>query len=348
MEQNLKPTSSGFLLVRTEQDAHDFVDDLVRKLEENYNNKTLITRNKETITQQILQSVSKYHESKEDLAKEITDILRKIIKDKHLGLRLENTLSADEKNMNRLSWMESVRYGIESAKIENGIGYLKLTHFVWPRKFNLAKQSAPMLKKYVFDALTQVNDAKALIIDLRDNEGGSPEMVAAIASFILDPGIILNEFRWRDPQGRIYQGLKNSPEPFDQSPVVLLKHENEVTTEQFKTIDEEILFGLKSKLKHAPVAVLVNSKTFSAGEEFPYDLKQLKRALIIGETTAGGANPWQPLSLNFGFEFLIPNGEAINPISKTNWEGKGVEPEIIVSSDMALSEAIKRLSNQIK
>jgi C-terminal processing protease CtpA/Prc len=71
--------------------------------------------------------------------------------------------------------------------------------------------------------------------------------------------------------------------------------------------------------------------TFSAAEEFAYNLKNLKRAIIIGnEKTGGGANPGDEYRLTDHFSAFIPNGRAINPITNTNWEGTGVLPDIEV------------------
>jgi hypothetical protein len=36
---------------------------------------------------------------------------------------------------------------------------------------------------------------------------------------------------------------------------------------------------------------------------------------------------------------FVPTGRAINPITKTNWEGTGVKPDVAVSADQALEKA---------
>jgi C-terminal processing protease CtpA/Prc len=46
------------------------------------------------------------------------------------------------------------------------------------------------------------------------------------------------------------------------------------------------------------------------------------------------------------FSINVPFARAINPISKTNWEGTGVEPDIKVPAADALAEALKRASEQ--
>jgi len=87
------------------------------------------------------------------------------------------------------------------------------------------------------------------------------------------------------------------------------------------------------------VYVLTSSHTGSAAEEFAYNLKNLKRATIVGERTAGGANPGDMVRLGDHFAAFIANGRAINPVTKTNWEGVGVEPDVAVSADEALRAA---------
>jgi C-terminal processing protease CtpA/Prc len=348
MQQTTKPMWSSPVLHITQAKKREFVKDILDKLQENYINQTVISSNKRLLEQQLLQSLNTRHETKEALAKDLTSVLQRIIKDKHLAVRLASNANVSEKNEARLKWMDDVRYGIESFKLENGIGYLNLTHAVWPRDFAWAKRSHDPLKRYVSEAFRHLNDAKALIIDLRNHEGGSPEMVAAMLSFFLPADMLLNEFHFRDPKGTMYETIKSWEPCFTLSPASLEKPVNGITVEKFKTIDEEALFGLKSNLKNVPIAVLTSSKTFSAGEEFAYNLKQLGRAIIVGETTAGGANPWSPVSLPYGLEFCIPNCEAVNPISKTNWEKKGVEPDVKVSGEMALTEATARLTAQIK
>ena len=84
------------------------------------------------------------------------------------------------------------------------------------------------------------------------------------------------------------------------------------------------------------VYVLTSKRTFSGAEEFTYNLKNLKRATIIGETTGGGAHPGGGFRINEHFGIFVPTGRAISPITKTNWEGTGVSPDIDVPADQAL------------
>jgi C-terminal processing protease CtpA/Prc len=87
------------------------------------------------------------------------------------------------------------------------------------------------------------------------------------------------------------------------------------------------------------VYVLTSQRTFSGGEEFTYNLKSLGRATIVGETTGGGAHPVRGEWINEQFTIGVPFARAINPITKTNWEGTGVAPDVEVPAAEALDKA---------
>jgi retinol-binding protein 3 len=153
-----------------------------------------------------------------------------------------------------------------------------------------------------------VANTDALIFDLRDNGGGDPEMVALISSYLFgDKAVHLNSLYWREG-GRT--------EDFFTKPTVIGK-----------------------KYGDRDVYVLTSQRTFSAGEEFTNNLKVLKRATIVGETTGGGANPGGVFRLSEHFGIFVPTGRAVNPITKTNWEGTGVEPDVKVAKELALKTA---------
>lgn len=165
-------------------------------------------------------------------------------------------------------------------------------------------------------AMTLVAHTDALIVDLRKNGGGDPGTVAFMTSYLFDARTHLNNLYWREGD----------------------------RTEQFHTHDwvPGKRFGQKK-----PVYVLTSNRTFSGAEEFGYNLKNLKRATLIGETTGGGANPGDLFPLTPHFGMFVPTGRAISPVTKTNWEGTGVEPDVKVPSarafDVALAMALKQV-----
>lgn len=159
-------------------------------------------------------------------------------------------------------------------------------------------------------AMELVANTDALIFDLRRHVGGRPETVAYLSSYLFGPEpVLLNELHWRE---------KNS-------------------TQQYYT------HTVPGRRYSGKVYVLTSGFSFSAAEEFAYNLKNLKRATLIGETTGGGAHPLGIYKLAHGFVGYFPNRRAINPVTKTNWEGTGVEPDVKAKADDALRVALDRI-----
>ena len=162
-------------------------------------------------------------------------------------------------------------------------------------------------------AMKFLDNSDAVIIDLRKNGGGDPEMVQLICSYFLDKKIHLNSLYWR----------RNDH------------------TQEFWTLDK--VDG--KRMPEVPLFILTSKRTFSGAEEFCYNMQTRNRATLIGETTGGGANPGGTFNINERFSIFIPPGSAINPVTGTNWEGVGVKPEIAIDEheafDRALEEARK-------
>jgi C-terminal processing protease CtpA/Prc len=95
------------------------------------------------------------------------------------------------------------------------------------------------------------------------------------------------------------------------------------------------------------VFVLTSATTFSAAEEFSYNLKNLRRAVSIGETTGGGAHPVVSRRLSDHLFATIPYAKAINPISHTTWEGTGVKPDYPMPAQHALVAAHRMAATRL-
>lgn len=245
---------------------------------------------------------------------EFADVLTKDVQsfngDRHLRVLFEperilkqkevvNAEDSIEYHREQLKSLRRNNYGFEELTIlEGNIGYLKLTDFADPAYAG----------ETVASTMTFLNNTDAIIIDLRNNGGGTPKMVQLIASYFFeDEPVHLNSF---------YKRQEN-------------------ITKQFWTLP----YVSGNRRPNVLLYVLTNRNTFSAAEEFCYDLKQLNRATIIGETTVGGAHPGGRIEATGKYNVWTPTGRAINPITNTNWEGVGVSPHIEVPADEALITA---------
>ena len=168
----------------------------------------------------------------------------------------------------------------------------------------------------VVAAMGFVAHTDALIFDIRGNGGGQPAMVTMIASFLFDQPTHLID---------IYN-----------------RHED--TTTQNWTLS----YVPGPRLTKQPVFVLTSKRTFSGAEEFAFDLKNQKRATIVGETTGGGAHPVAPHVLADYFVVGVPFAKSLDPVTKTNWEGTGVAPDVSVTADDALQTAEKLAVEKIE
>lgn len=169
-------------------------------------------------------------------------------------------------------------------------------------------QGAEAIARPAAAAFEFLKDTDALIIDLRRNGGGSPEAVRILCSYLFgEKPVHLNSIYWRP----------------------------ENSTRDFFTLEK--LEG--PRYLNKPVFVVTSKRTGSGAEECAYNLQTQKRATIVGEVTWGGANPGGNVRLNDHFAAFIPMGRAINPITKTNWEGTGVKPDVECPATDALTRA---------
>jgi hypothetical protein len=168
----------------------------------------------------------------------------------------------------------------------------------------------------VVAAMGFVAHTDAIIFDLRQNGGGQPAMVTLIASYLFDKPTHLID---------IYNRKEDS------------------TTQNWTL---SYLPGLR--LTKQPVFVLTSKRTFPGAEEFAFDLKNQKRATIVGETTGGGAHPVSGHAVADYFTVGVPFAKSLDPVTKTNWEGTGVEPDVKVPAADALATAEKLAIEKIQ
>lgn len=255
--------------------------------------------------------------SGEAFCERVTADLQSVSRDKHLKVvfseeahdfQAESNLDYDP------VWLEEYR----QICLQHSYGFAKVERF--PGNVGYldvrAFEDAWLAGDALSWAMNLLAHTSALIIDLRSCSGGDPAMVALFYSYFfgVEP-VHLND---------LYARPTNS-------------------TQQYWT--QSYVSGKRYLEK--PVYVLTSHRTFSAAEEFVYNLQNLKRAIIVGEVTGGGANPRDTYQIHPHFALHLPTMRAINPITKTNWEGIGVQPDIEAPQEEALKVAQREALTQI-
>ena len=173
-------------------------------------------------------------------------------------------------------------------------------------------------------AMRFVANTDALIIDLRNNGGGRADMVAHLMSYFVNEATHLGTMKRR-------------------------KSEDDV---QFWTAAHVPAPRYVGK----PIYVLTSKRTFSAAEGLTYDLQQHANAIVIGETTRGGANPGSFEQINEHFAVFVPTGQTVNAKTHTNWDGVGIKPDheaaaadaVKVAHKLALQTLVQKNDNEAR
>jgi C-terminal processing protease CtpA/Prc len=254
-------------------------------------------------------------ESLPQLCRALTEHVQAVSRDKHLRvLHREAPIAVREGQGPSPEWVERYR---QKMLLENG-GFRRVERlagnvgYLEFRSFELPGYAG----ESAVAAMNFLANSSSLIVDLRQNTGGHSSMVALITSYLFDKPVHLNS---------IYSREHDQLDQFWTLPYVPGRR-----------------FG-----GDKPVYVLTSSKTFSAAEEFVYNLKSRERATIIGEVTRGGAHPGGLVRLHDHVEVFIPSARSVNPVTGTNWEGGGVEPDVAVPADTAQAVAYVAALRQV-
>jgi hypothetical protein len=241
--------------------------------------------------------------------------------DKHLQVWLE-ARSRDEviaqgppPTMEQMSAEEARSgYGVREAKLlDGGVGYLNLASF----------SGHPDSTGAIDRAMAPLAGARALVLDLRENLGGGEVALRQLMGHFAPEPMRLEDLQFRRCQ----------PDPADAEGC--LQDGSRDTFERFANRVERPAFP------DQPIYVLVGHGTFSAAEAVAYDLQAAGRATIIGQPTGGGANPSTGMDLGPWFTVIMPIGEARHPVTGVNWEGVGVQPDVVVPTAEALDQALR-------
>ena len=246
-----------------------------------------------------------------DFARAVAAVILDVSKDRHTGFAYNPAMAEDLRRLDSRS-DEEVRKvrerQLEQARREN-FGFRKVERlpgnigYLDFRVFASPDEAGPT----AIAAMNFLAYCDAIIVDLRQNGGGDPAQIQLISSYLFDEPVHLND---------LYARATGSTENYWTLPYVP-----------------------GAKASQADVYVLTSARTFSGAEEFSYNLQNLKRATLIGETTGGGAHPTNAMIVQRDFILRVPFARAINPVSKTNWEGTGVKPDIACPAAEAFDRA---------
>jgi Peptidase family S41/N-terminal domain of Peptidase_S41 in eukaryotic IRBP len=261
-------------------------------------------------------AAGEYDELTEDaLAARLTSQLYAVCADKHLGVHVHPRpmrpppgpvdrarARPDMPGIGRLD-----NFGIYRVeRLAGNVGYVDLRRVAMPQNAGAA----------IAAAMELVSGTYALVFDLRQNGGGTPDGVVFWCSYLFDgPGTHFNDiFEAETGETRQFWSVPYVPGP--------------------RYVDK-------------PVYVLTSQKTFSGGEDFCYTLQAQGRAELIGETTGGGAHPTGMRPLSPTMAIAVPFARSVNPVTGTNWEGTGVVPDVPVAAaaayDVAYGMALKHV-----
>ncbi|WP_372950001.1 S41 family peptidase [Mariniphaga sp.] len=243
-----------------------------------------------------------------EFAFRLTRDLQKISKDLHLKVEYNENNITEENNgsaetISQEIWLNQLlaenNHGIKSKKILEG----NIGYLEIPL-FGPLERCADTL----ISAMQYVAGTDALILDLRSCRGSLDEnTIPFLCSYFFAVPTHLFDFQTRET---------NTPKQFWTYAWVPGK-----------------------RYVEKPIYILTSGRTFSGGEELAYDLKQTNRAFVVGEVTRGGANPTEFTVINSNFSISVPYMRSVNPVTQTNWEGIGVQPDIQVKSNIALYTA---------
>jgi hypothetical protein len=248
-------------------------------------------------------------DDKEELAKALTTALFAASNDKHLKvLGGPSPLPELASTPKEAEELEASRnFGISKVEILKGN--------IGLLSLNGFARLTPEVAARIKLAFQFLDHTYGLVIDVTNSRGGDPATEAEIISYLQPEHTELDSTV--DREGHVVPLFSREKSP-------------------------EFFYGLSR-----PVVVTVSTKTFSAAEALPYDLQASRRAQIVGEQTAGGANAGRFNLLSNGLTLFVPEAQALNPITHGNWDGAGVTPDIQVRSVEAISVAHLRVIDDL-
>ena len=297
----------------TQKDHKQIVVKVSALLEENYMFPEVGKKIGKYIQKQLNEEKYQKLTNPKRFARQLTADIQQINKDKHLSLVYDPQKVKDlrtERSQPSERELTEIQQRTIKKRRRNNFGFRKVeilagnVGYLDLRSFRSTDYAAST----AVGALNFLANSDAIIIDLRNNYGGGASMYLFLISHFFDPEMVhLSD----------------------------LVNRRAKSTQQFWTLP----YVPGKRLADVDLFILTGKQTFSAAEAFTYDLQSLKRALVVGEVTGGGAHLTTRMVVDDHFYLFVPFAGARNPITKTNWEGVGVQPDVKVKEADTLKTA---------
>lgn len=232
-------------------------------------------------------------------SEKVNSDMRSVFPDLHLGLIYKPWA---QMKRDCVAMLSTSNLACESDILQDNIGYLDINSFTFK-------------KSDIDQAFSKISNCEVIIVDLRNNGGGSDVLVKYVMSYFIEGG--LHYSSWYNRKGK--------------------EVSKQVT---FKNING-------NRKLEIPLLILIDSNTFSAAEAFAYHIQTLNRATIIGEKSSGGARPKKNININRNFYLSLPGLKSKNNITNEDWEGVGVIPDIEAPTKSALETGVMKAQQLI-
>lgn len=187
---------------------------------------------------------------------------------------------------------------VKGKIIEPGYAWLRITQFQEPTLRDFASKTKELFAK---------GQLKGLVLDLRNDPGGSLDTAIGVSTAFLQPDVLVVSSKGKNTETREY---KANPSDYARG-------------------GPDVIKNLPDELKNIPMVVLVNGGSASASEIVAGALQDYKRATIMGSQTYGKGSVQTviPLDKTTGMKLTIaryytPSGKSI--------QARGVIPEILI------------------
>lgn len=198
---------------------------------------------------------------------------------------------------------EEINFSVERAEVTNQT----VQFHMYEHDDRVAVIRITQFEKVTVDqfkaAMSQAKQAgaEAYVFDVRSNPGGELNTIVSILDMLL-------------PEG----------------PVIRI---------QYKNSENNIQMSSDADCVNAPMAVLCNGSTASAGELFCSALQDYEKAKLVGTQTYGKGTMQSMMSLSDGSAVSITVAYYLPPFSE-NYHGVGVKPDI----ECEISEELKNIN----